>query len=182
MVVVNNRLRMMGDMALLRYAMPAYAEKAYMNNWLAITRFLGIRLLIYLSAVVVAYLLATITATQSVISSLSGMGVELSFSERVAMSLFDIRGMAGMFLPMVAFGLLIAFMTTALICRYLNQWRIPLYILAGAVALVCIHLTLNFAFSVTTIAIARTPFGLLVQGITGAAGGYTYVYLSNRIP
>lgn len=153
-----------------------------MNNWLAITRFLGIRLAIYLVAVAAAYLLASITATQSVIYSLTGMGVEISISERATMTLRDIGGLAGMFLPMVAFGLLIAFMATALFCRYWNQWRIPLYITAGAAALLCIHLALNLAFEITPVAIARSPAGLLVQSMAGAAGGFIYVYLSDRNP
>jgi hypothetical protein len=153
-----------------------------MNNWLAITRFLGIRLAIYLAAVAAAYLLASITATQSVISSLTGMGVEVSIGERTTITLQDIGGMAGMFLPMVAFGLLIAFMATALICRYWSKWRIPLYISAGAAALLCIHLGLNLALEITPVAIARSPAGLLVQSIAGAAGGFIYVYLSDRNP
>jgi hypothetical protein len=107
-----------------------------MNQWTVLIRFLGKRLAIYLSAVAVAYLLAAVMATQSVVSSLARMGVDVSFSERISMTLDDISGMAGMFLPMVAFGLLIAFMVTALICRYWNQWRTPLYIIAGATALV----------------------------------------------
>lgn len=153
-----------------------------MNNRLVIIRFLGIRLAIYLSAVVVTYLLASVTATQSVISSLAKMGIGVSFSDRLAMTLQDISGMTGMFLPMVAFGLLIAFMATALICRYLDQWRIPLYVIAGATALICIHLALNLAFGITPIAIARTIPGLLVQGLAGAVGGLVYVYLSLRFP
>jgi len=151
-----------------------------MNNWLSIIRFLGIRLAIYLSAVVFAYLLASIMATQSVISSLSGMGVDLSLAERAGMTLRDFGGMAGMFLPMIAFGLLIAFMATALICHYWNQWRTPLYIVAGAAALVCVHLALNLAFGITPVAIARTTSGLGLQALAGAMGGYTYVYLSGR--
>ena len=153
-----------------------------MNNRLVIIRFLGIRLAIYLSAVLVTYLLASVAATQSVISSLAKMGVGLSFSDRVAMTVQDISGMAGMFLPMVAFGLLIAFLATALICRYLDRWRIPLYIIAGAAALVCIHLALNLAFGITPVAIARTIPGLLVQGAAGAVGGLLYVYLTLRFP
>ena len=151
-----------------------------MNNWLSIIRFLAIRLAIFLAAVVVTYLLASVMATQSVVSSLSRMGVNLSFAERATMTLQDIGGMAGMFLPMIAFGLLIAFMATALICRYWNQWRIPLYLISGASALVCIHLALNLAFSITPIAIARTGAGLALQAIAGASGGYTYIYLSDR--
>lgn len=149
-----------------------------MSQWLPLIRFLAIRLAIYLSAVVVAYLVAAIMATQSVVSRLAGMGVPMSFTERLSMTLSDIVGMAGMFLPMIAFGLLIAFMATALICRYRNQWRVPLYIIAGAVALVCIHLALNLAFGITPVAIARTTAGLAMQAIAGAAGGLTYVLLS----
>jgi len=151
-----------------------------MNNWLMITRFLGTRLAIYLSAVAVAYLLASMSATQAVVSSLSGMGVEINLAERTAMTLRDIGGMAGMFLPMVAFALLVAFMATALICRYWNRWRLPLYLFAGAVALVCIHLALNLAFGITPVAIARNLPGLIMQGAAGAAGGLTYVYLSTK--
>jgi len=149
-----------------------------MSNWLPLFRFLGIRLAIYLSAVVVAYLLAAISATQSVVSSLTGLGLPVSFPERVSMTFSDIGGMAGMFLPMVAFGLLIAFMATALICRYRKRWRFPLYILSGAVALVCIHLALHLAFGITPVAIARTTGGLMIQAVAGAAGGLTYVLLS----
>jgi hypothetical protein len=149
-----------------------------MSQWLPLIRFLAIRLAIYLSAVVVAYLVAAIMATQSVVSRLAGMGVPMSFTERLSMTLSDIVGMAGMFLPMIAFGLLIAFMATALICRYRNQWRVPLYIIAGAVALVCIHLALNLAFGITPVAIARTTAGLALQAVAGAAGGLTYVLLS----
>jgi len=151
------------------------------NNWQIITRFLTIRLAIYLAAVVVAYLLASVAATQSVVSSLAAMGVDLDFAERVDMTLNDIAGMAGMFLPMVAFGLLIAFMAAALVCRYWAGWRVPLYILAGATALVCIHLGLNLAFGITPVAVARTSGGLATQALAGAAGGLTYVALS-RMP
>jgi hypothetical protein len=164
----------------LRYASLALLGKAYMKHWLPIIRFLAARLAIYLAAVAVAYVLASVFATQSVVSSLAGMGLVLSLGERLSMTVRDLGGMAGMFLPMVAFGLLIAFMTTALICRYKGQWRTPLYTLAGAVAVVCIHLALNAAFGVTPIAVARTPLGLLSQALAGAAGGLTYLVLSRR--
>jgi hypothetical protein len=164
----------------LRYVSLERQEEAYMKQWLPIIRFLGARLAIYLAAVAVTYFLASVLATQSVISSLAGMGISISFTERVVMTTQDLAGMAGMFLPMVAFGLLIAFMTTALICRYKGEWRMPLYILAGAVAVICIHLGLKLAFGITPVAIARTPFGLLLQGVAGAAGGITYLLLSRK--
>ena len=105
------------------------------------------------------------------------MGVDVGMAERVTMSLRDIAGMAPMFLPMVAFALLVAFMTAALLARWLRRWRLPLYLLAGATGLVCIHLALHLAFGITPVAIARSGAGLLVQGIAGGVGGLTYLAL-----
>jgi hypothetical protein len=138
-------------------------------------RFLITRLGVYLLAVIVAYLLASFIATQSVVANLAGMGVDVGFSDRVSMTLKDFAGMAGLFLPMVAFALLGAFLISAMLCRWWAPWRIPIYIAAGAAALITIHLTLNLAFGVTPIAVGRTTTGLLLQGLAGAAGAYIYI-------
>ncbi len=144
-------------------------EKAYMIRKLAA----------YLLAVIVAYILASITATQSVIAQLAEMGVDVNFADRLSMTLHDIAGMAGMFLPMIAAAFLAAFLVVALLCRWLGRRLIALYVLAGAVALIGIHLTLNLAVGITPIAIARTMGGLLIQGLAGAVGAYLYPY-TNR--
>ncbi len=137
------------------------------------------KLAAYLLAIIVAYLLASITATQSVIARLGEMGIDVNFADRLGMTLQDIAGMAGMFLPMIAAGFLAAFLLTALLCRWLGRRPVALYILAGAVALITIHLTLNLAFGITPVAIARTTGGLLIQGLAGAVGAYLYAY-TNR--
>ena len=137
------------------------------------------KLIAYLLAVIVAYILASITATQSVIARLAEMGIEVNFADRLRMTLQDIAGMAPMFLPMIAVGFLAAFLLTALLCRWLGKRSKLLYILAGAVALITIHLTLNLAFGITPVAIARTMGGLLIQGLAGAVGAYFYTH-TNR--
>ncbi len=151
-----------------------------MDTRVSTIHFLARRFGAWLLAVAVAYVLASATATQSVIGSLAGMGVDVQLGVRVQMTLSDILGMANMFLPMVAFALLIAFMTAALLCRWLARWRLPLYAVAGAAALVTIHLILHLAFGLTPIAIARTAGGLLLQGLAGAAGGVCYLLLIRR--
>lgn len=153
-----------------------------MDNWRSLLYFLARRLGAWLLAVAVAYVLATATATQYVVAQLSRMGIGVNLGERLAMTGQDIIGMASMFLPMVAFALLIAFMTAALLCRWLSRWRLPLYLLAGATAVVCIHLGLNLAFGITPVAIARSWGGLLLQASAGAAGGCTYLFLIRRQP
>ena len=145
-------------------------------------RFLSVRLGIYLAAVAIAYALASLSATQVVVSRLAAMGVSVGWSERVAMSLQDLAGLAPMFLPMVAFALLVALLCAALVCRYLARWRTALYVLAGATALVIIHVTLRLTFGLTPVAAARTAGGLVLQALAGGMGGLTYVYLARRHP
>jgi hypothetical protein len=146
-----------------------------MDNLRPIIRFLAGRLGAYLLAVAIAYVLATVTATQSVVASLDGMGVAVGLADRLAMTERDIRGMAPMFLPMVAFALLVAFLSSALLSRWLHRWRLPLYFTAGAAALVCIHLALHLAFGITPVAIARSGGGLVMQGMAGGIGGLIYI-------
>jgi len=152
-----------------------------LNRWAGIWPIINL-LLIWLLAVVVAYLLASITATQSVVSSLFEMGVAVGFSERIGMTIRDIAGMAGLFLPMIAAAFLAAFLVAAMLCRWWPQWRTPIYIVAGAAGLVTIHLTLNLAFGITPIAIGRTAGGLLIQGLAGAVGGFIFLSLTQKKP
>ena len=135
-----------------------------MDSRVSTIYFLARRFGAWLLAVATAYVLASVTATQSVIGQLAGMGIAVPMSDRVAMTLQDILGMANMFLPMVAFALLVAFMTAALLSRWLARWRLPLYALAGATAVIMIHVILHLAFGLTPIAIARTGAGLAIQG------------------
>lgn len=151
-----------------------------MDSWHSILKFLAKRLGVWLLAVAVAYLLAAATATQHVVAQLAGMGIGVPLGERVAMTLQDFRGLASMFLPMVAFALLVAFMAAALLCRWLSRWRLPLYLLAGAVGVVAIHLLLHLAFGLTPIAVARSTGGLVLQALAGAAGGFVYLLLIRR--
>ena len=144
-------------------------DKAYMIRQLAA----------YLLAVIVAYILASITATQSVIARLAEMGIDVNFADRLIMTLQDIAGMAGMFLPMIAAAFLAAFLVAALLCRWLGRRPIALYVLAGAVALISIHLTLYLVLGIMPLAIAKTAGGLLIQGLAGAVGAYFYAY-TNR--
>lgn len=152
-----------------------------MDQRRAVLRFLAGRLAAWLLAVAAAYLLAVLTATQSVVARLQGMGVEVSPSDRFSMSLSDMAGMASMFLPMVAFALLAAFLTAALLCRWLVRGRRVLYIVAGATAVISIHLLLHLAFGITPVAIARTAGGLALQGLAGGIGGLVYFVTRDRL-
>ncbi len=132
----------------------------------------------FVLAVAVAYLLAVISASQHVAASLEGMGAEVGFGTRLGMIAHDLGGMATSFLPMIFIGFLVAFAVAALLVRWLPRGRYLLYSIAGAAAIVTIHLALNAAFDITPVAVARSAGGLAVQGLCGAVGGYLYARIT----
>jgi hypothetical protein len=134
-------------------------------------------LLAWFIASLFAYLLASLVATQSVVSQLAGMGIPISLGERLQMSARDLVGMVQMFLPLIAAGFLVALSVAGLLGRYRPDWRAFLFPLAGFVALVSIHLALEWAFDISLIAVARSTTGLLLQGLAGAAGGWLFTRL-----
>lgn len=140
---------------------------------------------IYLASVLAAYVLAVIAASWHVAGRLAAMGVTLDGGERLAMTLRDLAGMAGMFVPIIAFGFLAAFLVAALLCRWPRTLRpaacLALYALAGFTALVCIHLVLHLALGLTPVAVARSVPGLIGQGLAGAVGGVLYRYLNGAV-
>lgn len=146
---------------------------------------LGKKFTVFISAVLAAYLLASATATQHVANALVSMGIELGVGDRLAMMLKDLLGMATSLLPMIAMGLLIAFVVVALLMRWplrgRLRWRLPLYLLAGFTALIAIHVLMNLMLGLTPVAIARTPLGIVVQGLAGAAGGFVYARLGDAV-
>ncbi len=127
----------------------------------------------------VAYALAAVAATQSVLSRLAEMGIEVGLAQRLAATGHDLIGMGSSYLPIIALGLAIAFAAAALLARWLRAWRTALYALAGFAAIVAAHLILNLSFGITPIAAARTLPGLLIQGLAGAIGGLVFVRTSS---
>ena len=131
----------------------------------------------FLSAVIVTYVLAAIASTQSVLDSLREIGIPVSRTERLEAIAHDLVGMATTFLPLIALALLIAFLLTGAILRWLPKWRTALYIISGAAAIVGLHLILRATFDITPVAAARTGMGLAIQALAGAVGGYAFIRL-----
>lgn len=145
-----------------------------MKSWIRI-------IVAWAAAVLVAYLLATLAASQSVAGHLADLGIPLSFAERLQMSAKDLLGMSGMFLPLIAVGMTIALCVAAWLGRRQPQRRTVLFMLAGAVAMLSIHLALQWSFDITLVAVARSHLGLLSQALAGAAGGYLFTRLKPLI-
>ena len=121
-----------------------------------------------------AYGLAVVLISQFNIARITELGYPVSLSERVATVGHDLMSMAGLFLPLVAGALLVAFLFTGLILTRLisrSQW---IYMLAGFVGVISLHLILNSVFGMTPVAPTRTAVGLVAQGVAGALGGWLF--------
>jgi hypothetical protein len=126
----------------------------------------------WLLAVLVGYAVGTVAATQFVLAKLGELGVAVPVGDRLSTTLFDLAGMATSYLPLIAVALAIAFPVAALVVRFQPTWRSFGYPLAGAVALLVLHLALQFAIGFTPVAGVRTTAGLIAQMLAGALGGY----------
>ena len=124
-----------------------------------------------------AYVLASLAGSQSVAGHLAEMGVPLSLGERLEMSAKDLLGMTDLFLPLIAVGMTIALLVAGWLGKRSPKRRSALFMLAGAVALLSIHLALQWSFDITLVAVARSHMGLLSQALAGAAGGYLFTRL-----
>ena len=136
------------------------------------------RALAFAAAVVCTYFLAAIAATQAVLGQLQTMGVEIPLADRFSAIGHDLLSMAPTFVPMVLVALLLGFGVCWLIVRRATSLRILGYVLAGFVAMVSVHMLLKLSFDITPVAATRETFGLLMQGLAGAAGGYLFVRLT----
>jgi len=132
------------------------------------------RVAAFLLALLVTYVLAATAATQSVLARLGEMGIVVTFDHRMGAIVHDLFGMLSSFLPLLGVGLLIAFLFTARVDRWVPGWRTPLYVLAGAAAVITVHVSLKIAFDITPVAAARSAGGLLIQALAGAVGGYVF--------
>lgn len=131
----------------------------------------------YVAAVLVTYAIAAFAATQSVMNTLQGLGAPVTAGVRLEAAWHDLQGMATSYLPILAIALLIAFPVAWLVSRLLPRLRLLGYPLAGAAAVLAVHLILQQAFSITPVAATRTLAGLTLQVLCGAVGGWVFVRL-----
>ena len=139
-----------------------------------------VRTLSFVAAVIATYVVAAVIATQFALASITSMGLPVGIGKRIAVTGHDLVGMAPTLLPLIAIGLLIAFLVTGLLCRWVPNARFGLYVLAGAIAVLGVHFSLYQVFDITLVAVARTTGGLVTQAAAGALGGYVFVRLSGR--
>lgn len=131
----------------------------------------------YMLAVVATYLLGAALISQFNIARIADMGFLVSSAQRGSAVYHDVIGMLGTYLPLIAVALIIAFLFTSCVLQRFTRSQTLLFVVAGFVGIVTLHLVMAAVFGITGVAPTRTLLGLLVQGCVGAVGGYVYVVL-----
>lgn len=134
----------------------------------------------FFPAVITAYVLGSLLATQVVLGNLAALGVDVDMATRLDASLHDLLGMASSYLPLILLAFLVAMPAAAGLVRLhaVPGTRVLWFALAGFLALVALHLILRQLLGLWPVAAARGWDGLLLQGLAGASGGGLYSYLS----
>lgn len=132
----------------------------------------------YFPALLLTYMVAVVLATASVMESLRDMGVAVGAAEQIQATWHDMLGMTSTYLVLLALALLIAFAVAAGVVRLAGAGRTAWYTLAGAVAVLVLHVTLQLVLQISPVAAARSGLGLAGQCLAGALGGWVFALLS----
>ena len=136
----------------------------------------------FIAAVVATYVFAAVSYSQLNLASLVEMGLVVDAGTRLKATVHDLGGLALIYLPIIAVGLLIAFGVARLVLIWVPQLRTIGYMLAGFVALYTVEYALGNVVASGThpLHITMTTVGLLSQCIAGAIGGYVFVLMTRQ--
>ena len=142
---------------------------------------LGYRLISFLVAGLVSYVIAVLFYTQINLINLTDLGVVISFSDRLGAASHDLISMTGMYLPIMLIALLVAFSLAAIVIRFLPNLRTLGFVVAGIVGVLALVLFFSSFLGTNPIAVTRSSLGLLSQCGAGGMGGLVYALVSQRL-
>jgi hypothetical protein len=134
----------------------------------------------YIAAVIVAYCFGALFISQGNIAAVTGLGFDVTMSQRLGAIVHDVSGMTDIYLPLVAVSLLLGLPVAFAVVRKNPHLRMIGYVLAGFVALLAMHVIMKAVLGLSGIAPTRTLWGLLAQGVAGGIGGYLFCRLSGQ--
>ena len=131
---------------------------------------------IFLVSWLLTFTLASLFHSQYVVNQLVNVGVVVSLSDRINLSLDDWLGLLPTYGAIIAIALAIAFLVTAKLTKKVKQYSVALFIAAGVAALAVVLIAIESIMNIHIIAGAR-GWGFYMQLLAGAVGGYTFSHL-----
>ena len=131
-----------------------------------------------IGAALVTSLIGSFFSTQSVISSLQSLDINVPLSTRLSMTVNDL-GILPSLIPITAICFAVGFLVAAMCLRFIGGNRIVWHIFAGATALMFRLFVMKAVLLITPIAGTRTGLGVMSFGLAGAVGGWVYAKFTN---
>ena len=134
----------------------------------------------FVASVLAVYVLAALVSTQMTLNNVVALGLPVTVADRFAAALHDLAGLAPTYVPLIAISLLIAFPIMALVARFVPVPRTLGFVLAGAVALLVVHLAMYAVLGMHPLPVTRSVIGLAGQVAAGAVGGLAFAVLTRK--
>ena len=136
----------------------------------------------WLAAVIIAVILGVTLQTQNIIARLGNLGADIGLSERLSMTVYDIIHLGSLYGIFIAIALGVAFLASGFLFRFTKFGRSIIYPVAGGLAILVMLLLMKRAFfDVHIIAGARDSFGIALQILAGATGGWIFAHLTRHL-
>lgn len=132
-------------------------------------------------ALVACVVIGSIAQTQFNLHALRALGLEIPLSVRWQTTWQDLFRFGPLYGAIVAVGLLPAFMVAGALVRGEERQRLPLYLLAGGVAVWAALASANRLAGIPVLVFAtRSPLGLACLVAGGVLAGWVYVRCTRR--
>ncbi len=131
----------------------------------------------FLTSVIITFSLASIFHSQFVLSEMVSLGVSVDPATWVLTSFNDWLGLLPGYGAVISVGLLVGFtITRCVLVKWcgISEPKNCWWALAGGGSMLCILLLMHPILDITLIAGARTPFGFVMQCLSGVIGGIVY--------
>ena len=132
----------------------------------------------FLAAALATTLLGTLVQTQFNLARLGELGIAVPPGLRLEVTGRDLVGFAPSLGVLTLLAFLVAFPVAGLLHRRIARRRTALYVLAGAVAITAMLLSMEVALGLVAIAAARGAGGFAALVACGALGGWTFARMS----
>ena len=135
---------------------------------------------IFLSTIMLITIATSIVSSQLVIVDIQSFGLEMTFIDRLSMTLKDILGLGPILSMIIGTSFLIAIIIAKIAHQFIGGNRDIWYISAGLSSVPLTLLIIKYILGITLLAAARTPLGMLLVACCSAVGGWLFAYLTNR--
>ena len=134
----------------------------------------------FLVAWLLTFTLASLFHSQYVVNQLVNVGIVVSLSDRINLTLDDWLGLLPTYGAIIAIALAIAFLVTAKLTKKVKHYSMALFIAAGITAFAVVLVAIESIMNIHIIAGAR-GWGFYLQLLAGALGGLLFALLTKAL-